>query len=619
MTGGTATLSPAQSAALLANLTLSAVTDNPDGSGSLGWTYSATNGEIDFLGAGETVQLTFTVTVDDHKGGTDTQDVVITITGTNDTPTSPAARRRRRSPNCVDTTNSSTPDEADGVVTFTDVDWSDAHAVVKGVNIDGVDSGLAGNATVQTWLTLGDFTNSDDGTTGSQVWEFSAPDSNFDYLAYDEQVTLTYTLEIQDSYGGVDTQDVTITVTGRNDTPVAQNDTLNSAPGLSEDSTLIVAASTLLANDTDVDLSDDLTVASVSTTSTNGATVSLVGTDITYDPTGAAALQALAAGETLTDTFTYTISDGHGGTSIATASVVLVGTNDAPVVQLIAGDSTGTAVPETDSGLIAAGTLTVRDVDTSDTVTLSVDSVTVSQGSTSIDPATLKSFLQVAAVSPDAIDGSQVNAAVAASHNISWAFDSGSEAFDFLADGETLELTYAVKVDDGHGGEVTQDVVITVTGSNDGPTFVASQQNLVDHLVGISIPDHSTDGQSHPDQDGVWSVTGAPGELNDEIGIGYLVNPDYGNDFTAPLYSLHGHTYISTYEPDPTKYVITFQFDTPTVVTELDVIEHVNGVTILHAYAGNSLNAMTDIGSSLGSLGDLTGAQPDVQWRTERV
>ena len=52
----------------------------------MGWTYSAANGEIDFLGAGETVQLTFTVTVDDNNGGTDTQDVVITITGTNDVP-----------------------------------------------------------------------------------------------------------------------------------------------------------------------------------------------------------------------------------------------------------------------------------------------------------------------------------------------------------------------------------------------------------------------------------------------------------------------------------------------------------------------------------------------------
>ena len=347
--------------------------------------------------------------------------------------------------------------------------------------------------------------------------------------------------------------------------------------------------------------------------------MTLLGTNITYDRGNAADLQKLAAGETVTDTFTYTISDGHGGTSTATASPVQSSASTTRRwCRLIAGDSAGTAAPllETNAGLTADGTLTVRDVDTSDTVTLCVDQgYGQRRARRRSSLATLKGFMQVTAAPPDAIDASHVNAAADASHNIAWSFDSGSEAFDFLADGETLQLTYSIKVDDGHGGVDTQDVTIKVTGTNDGPTFVAAQQNLVDHLVGISIPDHSTDGQSHPDQDGVWSVTGAPGELNDEIGIGYLVNPDYGNDFTAPLYSLHGHTYISTYEPDPTKYVITFQFDTPTVVTELDVIEHVNGVTILHAYAGNSLSSMTDIGSSLGSLGDLTGAQPDVQWR----
>ena len=42
--------------------TLATVIDNLDGSGSVGWTYSASNGEVDFLGAGETVELTFTVT-----------------------------------------------------------------------------------------------------------------------------------------------------------------------------------------------------------------------------------------------------------------------------------------------------------------------------------------------------------------------------------------------------------------------------------------------------------------------------------------------------------------------------------------------------------------------------
>src|SRR5690606_15048601 len=40
----------------------------------------------------------------------------------------------------------------------------------------------------------------------------------------------------------------------------------------------------------------------------------------------------LAAGQPATDTFTYTVSDGEGGTSSATLTVELTGTNDAPTL-----------------------------------------------------------------------------------------------------------------------------------------------------------------------------------------------------------------------------------------------------------------------------------------------
>ena len=66
-------------------------------------------------------------------------------------------------------------------------------------------------------------------------------------------------------------------------------------------------------------------------TSADGATVTLSGNNIIYDPTHSATLQALGAGQTATHTFSYTISDGHGGTSTATVSLVVSGINDAPV------------------------------------------------------------------------------------------------------------------------------------------------------------------------------------------------------------------------------------------------------------------------------------------------
>jgi VCBS repeat-containing protein len=53
------------------------------------------------------------------------------------------------------------------------------------------------------------------------------------------------------------------------------------------------------------------------------------------------------------------------------------------------------------------------------------------------------------------------------------SFSAASTAFDYLAKGEVLTLTYTVQVDDHHGGVVTKPVTVTITGSNDTPTLAA--------------------------------------------------------------------------------------------------------------------------------------------------
>ncbi|NDC35663.1 MAG: hypothetical protein EBZ51_09875 [Synechococcaceae bacterium WB9_2_112] len=57
---------------------------------------------------------------------------------------------------------------------------------------------------------------------------------------------------------------------------------------------------------------------------------------------------------------------------------------------------------------------------------------------------------------------------------LNWSFNSGSEAFDYLASGQQLTLSYTVRVTDSSGLSATQPVSITITGSNDSP--VVSQQ-----------------------------------------------------------------------------------------------------------------------------------------------
>ena len=84
-----------------------------------------------------------------------------------------------------------------------------------------------------------------------------------------------------------------MTVTGVNDSPVANNDTFTT----SEDALLNVAAPGVLLNDSDVD-GDRMTVTSVTGASSRGASLTLnADGSFSYDPRNVAALQASGAND----------------------------------------------------------------------------------------------------------------------------------------------------------------------------------------------------------------------------------------------------------------------------------------------------------------------------------
>ncbi|MCF6432851.1 Ig-like domain-containing protein [Leisingera sp. MMG026] len=97
-----------------------------------------------------------------------------------------------------------------------------------------------------------------------------------------------------------------------------------------EDEVAEIAVLDLLANDSDPD-ADALTFALAASTSEYGALVSYdAETDtLFYDPTAAGGIQSLSDGEVLEDSFTYTISDGQGGTSEATVTILVGGLDEA--------------------------------------------------------------------------------------------------------------------------------------------------------------------------------------------------------------------------------------------------------------------------------------------------
>ncbi|WP_425274328.1 Ig-like domain-containing protein, partial [Sulfitobacter delicatus] len=157
---------------------------------------------------------------------------------------------------------------------------------------------------------------------GSGNFTFDTSDG-YDWLAEGESTTETFQYTVQNSQGLVRVETVTINVTGTNDGPVASAD----SGGTDEDTAVVLD---VLANDSDPDASDTLTVSSASVQSGLGTvSVAADGSSISYDP--GTAYNSLAVGETATVEILYEISDGNGGTSSALVTVTVTGTNDGPV------------------------------------------------------------------------------------------------------------------------------------------------------------------------------------------------------------------------------------------------------------------------------------------------
>lgn len=137
----------------------------------------------------------------------------------------------------------------------------------------------------------------------------------------------TITITATDSLGKVTTKTVAVTVAAVADAPVASDDIGNT------DANVVLNGSTLLVNDTDAD-GDTLVVSKVEgQAGVVGSTITLgsgallkINSDGTYvyNPNGK--FDSVPDGTVTSDSFTYEISDGNGGTSTATVTVVINGT-----------------------------------------------------------------------------------------------------------------------------------------------------------------------------------------------------------------------------------------------------------------------------------------------------
>jgi cysteine-rich repeat protein len=123
-------------------------------------------------------------------------------------------------------------------------------------------------------------------------------------------------------------------------------------------------------------------------------------------------------------------------------------------------------------------------------------------------------------------------------------------------------------------------------------------------IISVSIPKNSVDEASHPFNDDVWISNFYYSELDTSLGIGNIIR----EAVTLDTLTLFDHIYVSSNVPDPARAVVTFRFEEPQIVDQIEIIQHANGVTQIEGFAGNSYADFTSIGSVFGPLGDVTGS-----------
>ncbi|MEP4888278.1 MAG: VCBS domain-containing protein, partial [Alphaproteobacteria bacterium] len=266
--------------------------------------------------------------------------------------------------------------------------------------------------------------------------------------------------------------------------------TANDDSGATDEDTVLVVsdvAAGLIANDTDPDHLDVLTVTGFDATSLFGATVT-VNPDGTYsyDATSATFLQALAVGETALDSFTYTISDLAGETSTATVMIEVTGVNDAPVITA-GGDVAGTVDEDgVDAPTFVSGDLDSTDVDNGATAAWSV-----------------------------AGGGAGTYGDLSVDGNGTWTYvlRNGDANVQALAVGETHDEVFTITVTDDQGATDTETITIDVSGTNDNPEITAGgdvagtvDEDGVDAPTSVSGDLDSTDVDNGATA--AWSVAG---------------------------------------------------------------------------------------------------------------
>ncbi|MFK0569931.1 VCBS domain-containing protein, partial [Endozoicomonas sp.] len=416
------------------------------------------------------------------------------------------------------------------------------------------------------------------------------PGSDFDDLAVGETESVIVHYWMSDDEGLNAESTVTIIVTGTNDIPTIEvasdvNGTISElVDGVTGEntSTLSDTGSFSIA---DVDLSDVQTL-SVTEGANNyrGTFTPVISDNTTGDGTGQvdwtftipdSEIDDLAAGQTLTQSYTVTVNDGNGGTVDQAVTITLTGTNDSAI---ITGDDSGTITEDVYPAYSTFGFSHSQDVGFTfrwDNATLTAPGISINMGTfdlpsgTSVDEnaSSLADFINenqdrfIAAV-----DGTllTITAIDPMSDPVNGAFSLQTDSFDstnsqFFSEDHILRNNGQLNITDIDSGEaifasatITGDYGTLELSSDGGWVYEASAtqpgiQNLGD---GDSMTDtievQSIDGTTH---NIVITINGT----NDVAVIGGVDTGSVEEDASATL-SVTGELTVADVDADEASF-----------------------------------------------------------------
>ena len=553
----------------------------PDGT----YTYTIDNADPDTngLALGETRTETFTVYVSDGRGGLATQEITVTLTGTNDRPElsiANAAQGIHEDTASVGGTFAvQDPDSDSGQNQTFHIEGGSNTPAADGTSPSDGSHSATGSTDATFTTDYGKLTLAP--ATGQWTYALNNASDKVQQLNAGETKVETFEVTVTDEHGATSTQTITVTITGTNDIPVIDTDQSNfhldfkeqgvyqpsengdgntpttpggTGEGQHQTGTL---SGRIFASDADKENGAGSTEHDVnklnfhvehagSSLTDGGASTTVTGTgtpgtgDVVYAYTSAYgtltfradgsyeytlnnknpgeagadgnAVNNLALGQTVTETFTVYVTDAQTGRSVPqTITVTINGTNDVPTLDLsndnlndlLGGDGNLHVVedgvgrddantPTDDPGkentpftghTTDTGTASGNDVDAGHILYFGA---AAGENTKTFDPSVFNTADSTATggAASSVVAGGQYGSLTINSNgsytyamkgegeNVSFELDGKTyTSLDQLAEGDTIYETFTIYVRDEHNAWTAKTVTVAIHGTNDIPTL----------------------------------------------------------------------------------------------------------------------------------------------------